>query len=340
MTENNYLKWMTANTPSMYWNDSAVVSEIEEAMANGATGVTTNPFLVTASLRADNTFWKETLPASDASLKGDEKAEALLKGVTGYLAEKLSPLRKNGFGQGYVCAQTNPSHPGEAEYMIAHAKTYAAWAPNIVIKLPATRAGLRAYEECAALGLNVAATVSFTVPQTLAIGEAFQRGARRARANGIQPGLGIAVLMAGRLDDYLRDVMLDTKASCGEDDIICSGIACLKRSYEIFCERGYECVLMPAAGRGPYHVTELAGAKMIMSITPKSASQLLNVTKLEERIHVPVDAHTLKRLQTMPEFVKAYEPRGLTVDEFISYGATNRTLTQFAEAGWKPLLSL
>ena len=39
----------------------------------------------------------------------------------------------------------------------------------------------------------------------------------------------------------------------------------------------------------------------------------------------------------MPEFVKAYEPDGMAPRDFISYGVTQRTLSQFIEAGWKLL---
>ena len=37
----------------------------------------------------------------------------------------------------------------------------------------------------------------------------------------------------------------------------------------------------------------------------------------------------------MPEFVRAFEPDGMTPCEFMGFGATQRTLTQFSEAGWK-----
>jgi transaldolase len=338
MAENKFLKWMTGSTQSIYWHDSGVISLLDEAMENGAAGVTTNPFLINATLRSNRDFWAKNIEEIDPSLSKDEKVEALMKGVTTFIAKKLAPLNTT-FGKGYCCAQTSPLCAGKAEYMIEQAKRYAEWAPNIVIKIPATKAGLKAYEECAALGLNVAATVSFTVPQVLEFGAAFQRGIERARANGIKPGLGIAVLMVGRTDDYLRDVMLDTGASCTEEDIIWSGLACIKRAYEIFMEKGYEAVLMPAGCRGAYHITELAGARMIMSIAPKIEDALLKVDTFEERIDHPVDPSIIKRLQTMPEFIKAYEPNGMTYDEFMGYGATNRTLTQFIECGWNELIN-
>ena len=39
-----------------------------------------------------------------------------------------------------------------------------------------------------------------------------------------------------------------------------------------------------------------------------------------------------------PEFVRAFEPDGMAAAEFVSYGVTQRTLTQFAES-WKQLES-
>jgi len=39
----------------------------------------------------------------------------------------------------------------------------------------------------------------------------------------------------------------------------------------------------------------------------------------------------------MREFARAYEPDGMTPGEFISFGATQRTLSQFCETGWKPM---
>jgi len=38
-----------------------------------------------------------------------------------------------------------------------------------------------------------------------------------------------------------------------------------------------------------------------------------------------------------PEFVKAYEPDGLSIDEFAAYGATARTLRAFVASYWELL---
>ena len=341
MAENRYLKWLSSETASVYWHDSAIVEELDDAMANGAVGMTTNPFLIAATLKARPEFWRSVLPPMPGSLRGDERAEEWIARVTGWLAQnKLASLRGRGDFAGYVCAQTNPCKPGDTEGMIAAAKHYASMAENIVIKFPATRGGLEAIEACAAQGLNVAATVSFTVPQVLAMARAYERGRACAISAGIKPGIGIAVLMVGRLDDYLRDVMNDTRAAATEADIRWAGTAAIKRAYRIFKREGYACALMPAGCRGGYHIRELAGADMVMSIAPGIAGALAGEESFEERIEKPVDRGILDRLCSMPEFRKAYEPDGMSVDQFITFGSCNRTLDQFVLMGWNVLKEL
>ena len=339
MTENRYLRWLSSQTQSVYWHDSAIRTEQLEGFSNGAVGMTTNPFLVNQTLSKDTEFWRDRLAQLPKGLTGDAKVEALVRTVTMFYAEQALPFYDKAKGKGFVCAQTNPNRTGNAKYMVEQALRLGSWAKNLVVKLPATRAGIEAYEECVAQGLNVAATVSFTVPQVLAVAEARERGKKRALANGIEPGLGIAVMMVGRLDDYLRDVAQDSFPNVGESDIIQAGTACMKRAYQIFNERGYDTFLMPAGCRGANHIVDLAGAKMIMSIAPKIAKLLQPVETFEERIDVPVDPAIIDRLMTMPEFRKAYEPDGMKPEEFITFGSANRTTDQFINDGWNPLLA-
>ena len=154
---------------------------------------------------------------------------------------------------------------------MAMARRYHAWAPNIAVKLPAVAAGLDVLEDCVAEGITTAATVSFTVPQAVAIAERCRAGRQRALKNGVKPGECFAVIMIGRLDDYLREVAADNRAPVSESDIRQSGLAATKRAYRIYQERGYEAVLLVAALRGDYHLTELAGADLVMSIAPGPA---------------------------------------------------------------------
>jgi len=332
MVTNTYLKWLSA-TDSFWWNDSAVLSDMDQAIENGATGVTTNPLLVRRSLFANPDFWRPYVQGAKG-LKKDDKVEEIIRSVTVEVAKKFEPVyRATNGAQGFVCAQVNPNLQGDADKMIEMGKRLAAWAPNIAVKLPATAAGLEAIEELSALGLTTVGTVSFTTPQAIEIARRQQIGIGRAK----KPGAAFSVVMVGRLDDYLRDVARDMRSSVPESDIIQAGTACIKRAYAVCKERGYASHLMPAGMRGAYHAVSLAGAEMSMSLAANIQALLEKETGHVERIGEPVPKDVIDRLMTIPEFARAYEPDGMKAREFIAFGTTQRTLSQFIEAGWAPI---
>ena len=340
MQTNSYLGWAIANTKTCWWHDSAELGELERGLERGAVGVTTNPFLSNLAVAKHKGNWSADIQkVLGASLNAEARAEALMRLAVSRVAERLMPeYEASGHTRGYVCAQVNPARAGDRECMLTMAKRFHAWSPNIAVKLPATSAGLDVLEQCVSEGITITATVSFTLPQVLAIAEYHRRGAERARAKGIEPGKCFSVIMIGRLDDYLREVAHDWQASLDESDIRQAGLAVTKRAYAMYKERAYEAVLLVAALRGTHHMTELCGADLIMSIAP-GYQDLLSADNLpcEERIDQPVPADVIERLSQLPEFVRAYEPDGMQPKEFITYGATQRTLSQFCELGWNLL---
>ncbi|MCX6631822.1 MAG: hypothetical protein NTW28_29790 [Candidatus Solibacter sp.] len=343
MSTGTYLEWLLVNTKTEWWHDSADPSELRLGLERGAIGVTTNPFLSAVTMARNRAFWAEAVEAvRAANLAGEPKAEELVRHVVTHAAALFLPHHRSTAGRmGQVCAQVNPSKAGDRESMLAMARRFHAWAPNIAVKLPAVSAGLDVLEDCVAEGITATATVSFTVPQAVAIAERCRAGRRRAIKAGIEPGKCFAVIMIGRVDDYLREVAKDNQAAVSEADIRQSGLAVTKRAYGIYQQRGYEAVLLVAALRGTYHLTELAGAGLVMSIAPGPQEWFVNQDHpREERIASQVPADVIERLSTMPEFLKAYEPDGMTPGDFISYGVTQRTLCQFVESGWKLLEEL
>jgi transaldolase len=343
MSAGTYLQWVLENTKTEWWHDSGDPAELRLGLERGAIGVTTNPFLSNLTLVRNRSAWAAAIEAvQSAGLTGEKKAEELIRHVVSHAAAMYLPHYHRTRGRmGYVCAQVNPSRAGDREAMLAMARRFHSFAPNIAVKLPAAAAGLDVLEDCIAEGITATATVSFTVPQVIAIAERCRAGRKRAIAAGIEPGRCFAVIMIGRLDDYLREVAQDNRAGVTEADIRQAGLAVTKRAYSIYRERGYEAVLLVAALRGEYHLTELAGAELVMSIAPAPQEWFVSRDHPREaRIDREISADVIRRLCAMPEFVKAYEPGGMQPSEFISYGVTQRTLCQFIESGWKLLEEL
>ena len=339
---NTYLNWLASETSTTWWHDSADPKELQIGLERGATGVTTNPVLANTALRANRELWADDINKVLArNLPAAQKAEALLRIAVVKTAEKLVPMFKSSRGElGYVCAQVSPLLAGDRDGMLAMAKRLNAWSPNICVKLPASSAGIDTIEQCAAEGISTNATVSFTLAQLLAVGEQAHRGAILAREHGITPAKSFATMMIGRLDDYLREVALDNQAAVSEADIVQAGLAVVKRAYAIYKERGYETNLLVAALRGTNHLTDLAGGDIVLSVHPSIQEKVL-ATELprEAGIDRAIDNGVIQRLSLVREFVRAYEPTGLVPDEFIGYGVTQRTISQFIEAGWKGLES-
>ncbi|MDD5706502.1 MAG: transaldolase family protein, partial [Kiritimatiellae bacterium] len=158
---------------------------------------------------------------------------------------------------------------------------------------------------------------------------------------GLTPGRCYAVIMIGRIDDYLTAVARDAGSDASPDDLRLAGLAIVKRAYACYRERSYEAELMVAALRGTHHMEQLAGADLIMSIHPVWQKQLLKPgVPRRIRHEEPVAEDVIRRLQTIREFVRAYEPDGLKPEEFLSYGITQRTLAQFCFAGWAPIAGM
>lgn len=339
MEELNYLQWLARDTPTTWWHDSADPDEFAFGLANGATGVTTNPVLTAQALSSRPDYWKDRLEQLSADLTSDGKVAALMRSVAQPLAAQLQPVFEASSGdQGYVCAQVDPMAAADRDVMLTLARQFHKWAPNIAVKLPVTAASLDVLEQCIAEGITITATVSFTVSQVIAIAERHKKGAERARLAGIKPGHCFAVIMIGRIDDYLLDVARDRRADISEQDIRCAGIAISKRAYGIFQERQYKAVLLVAALRGTYHMTDLAGAELIMSIHPKYQALLCQPgVPRSLGIDNTVDNDCIERLKELPEFVKAYEPDGMGPEDFITFGVTQKTLSQFYHVGWANL---
>ena len=336
MAEQNYLQWLSKETPTQWWHDSADLDELQAALENSAVGVTTNPVLVATALHSQPQQWSPLTKNLSTDLTPDQRTEETMKIVTQRVAQDLEPTYQASNGKsGFVCAQVQPTKAADRDTMLQMARRFHTWAPNIAVKLPVTAAGLDVLEDSAAEGITITATVSFTVPQVIAIAERYRRGLARAKQAGIKAGQCFAVIMIGRLDDYLRDIAWDRKADVSESDIRQAGLAVTKRAYSILQQENYEATMIIAALRGTYHMEQLAGADLIMSIHPKYQKMLLEPgVEKTERIDAPIDADVIKRLKTLPEFVSAFEPDGMKLQEFITYGVTQRTLTQFQLAGW------
>jgi len=337
--EKNYLQWLTEDTPTQWWHDSAIPSEIDEAIANGALGVTTNPVLTFKSLQAVPEFWQPQVEKVPQDLPPEMRAEALLSIIAKHAAGKFRGIYESTKGQhGYALGQLNPGICSDSGKMLEEALRYVSWGENIAVKLPTVKAALPVIEELSSRGVAVCTTLNFSVAQALAAGEAYARGAAKARAKGIPVKPCFVVQQGGRLDEYLTECAVDNGVDIDPGLILNAGNAVCKKTYRLFHEKGITAKIMPAGLRGVHHLSEMAGADMVFSLQSRVQKMVIEADiPRVMRIGEEVPKAVIQKLFRISEFVRAYEEDGMTPDDFISFGVTQKTLSQFLWTGWAPL---
>lgn len=337
----NYLQWLTKETPTRFWNDSAIPAEIETAIQNGATGVTTNPVLTYKTLQAVPEFWQPMVDRIPKDLAPAERAEALLKMVAVYAAGKFRSIYAETNGEaGYALGQLDPSICMDTEKMIAQGLRYASWAENISVKTPSIQSALPLVEELASRGIAVCTTLNFSVSQAMAVGEAYMRGREKALAAGIPVKPIFVVQQGGRLDEYLLETALDNRLDVDPTVIRNAGNAVCKKVYRLFRQRNIPAKIMPAGLRGVHHLTAMAGADVVFSLQPRV--QKMAIMEDPERVccsDEEIPEAVIRELYKIPEFVRAYEEGALAPEEFITFGVVQKTMSQFLWTGWVPLES-
>ena len=193
-----------------FFLDSANLDEIREAAELGLIdGVTTNPSLISKEGGVD---FKEHIAAVCELVEGDVSAE-------------VTSLDKEG--------------------MLREGREYARIAPNVIIKCPLTRDGLKATRQLTSEGIRVNVTLCFSAAQAIL--------AAKAGAAYVSP-------FVGRLDDVGQ-----------------SGLAVLAEIVEIYRNYEWRTEILASSIRHPVHVIEAARVGADVATMPfKVLGQLFN----------------------------------------------------------------
>ena len=331
------LKQTTLIGKTDYWNDSCSASELSYAIDNGAVGATSNPTIVLEVVKREFAVWREVIARiAGENPTWDETRVCwkLIDEMGVQAARLLLPVfeRENG-RKGRISMQTNPQCYRDTEAILAHAAHFDSLAANIQVKIPVTKAGIAAIEEATFRGITVNATVNFTLPQSIAVAEAVERGLDRRTAAGLPSDTltPVCTIMIGRLDDWLKIVAKTQDIILTPGHLDWAGIAVMKKAYPIFQQRGYRARLLVAAYRHHMHWSALVGGDIIHTI-PYAWQRLYNASDIDVRLtqDEPVDPAVVEEIyRKFPDFRRAYDEGGLSIDEFETFGATARTLRNF-----------
>jgi transaldolase len=331
---------MTQVTPTCLWNDSASIQELSYSIEHGAVGATCNPVIVFGVLKKEMTSWKErirTLMEDSPAATEEQISWQLVREISTKAAALLKPIFDAQRGRnGRLSIQTDPRFYRDSQAILAQAEEFSRLAPNMIVKIPVTRAGIPAIEEATYRGISINATVCFTLPQCIAVAEAVERGLSRRQREGkdLETMGPVCTIMVGRLDDWLKVVAEKENITIDPGYLEWAGVAVFKKTYKIFRERGYRLRLLSAAFRNHMHWSELIGGDVVIS--PPYAWQVrFNASDIpvQSRIDKPVEPAIVEELsKKFLDFRRASTEGGLAIDEFDNFPPTRRTLRQFITA--------
>ena len=331
---------MTQTTSTALWNDSCSIEELTWSIGQGAVGATCNPVIVCSVLKQEWDLWKDRIPqiiSENPAASEDDVAWKLIEEMSVKAAALLKPVFDREKGKnGRLSIQTDPRLYRDAKRILAQAEHFSKLAPNMIVKIPVTKAGVEAIEEATYRGISINATVSFTLPQAIAVAEAVERGLTRREKEGKDiSNMGpVCTLMVGRLDDWLKVVTEKENIIPNPHILDWAGVAVMKKAYGIYKEKGYRLRLLSAAFRNHLHWSEFIGGDVVIS-PPYIWQKRYNASDVtvENRMEKPVDPEIVAELERKyVDFRRAYHENGMKVEEFDGFGATVKTLRQFSQA--------
>jgi len=172
---------------------------------DGVSGVTSNPSIFHKAVAADASYRDDLTSLRSGDLDPESRYEALVIPDIQAACDLLRPAYVASLGNdGYVSLEVSPrlAYDEEATVHAALRLRRAVARDNLLIKVPATPPGVRAFERLVSQGINVNVTLIFSLAHVRQVTEAYIRGAQRCSERGgdLHAVKAVASLFLSRVD--------------------------------------------------------------------------------------------------------------------------------------------
>jgi len=212
--------------------------ELDQLLAQGVRGVTSNPSILNSAISGSGSDAYDQELAQLAANGTDAFGiyDALSRADISAAADRLLPLYEssNG-GDGFVSLEVSPDLADDTEGTVqeAHRLWQAINRPNLMVKVPATAAGIPAISSLIGAGININATLMFSLADYDAVAFAYIEGLEQLVEAGGDPSsvASVASFFVSRIDGVV-DKQLDEKGNTALQGKI--AIANAKLAYKRF----------------------------------------------------------------------------------------------------------
>jgi len=304
-------------------------------------GVTSNPTIFMNAIAKSQDYDESLIPLAKAGYTMEEIYTQLVVEDIQATADLLLPVFQNtSGGDGYVSLEVNPYLADNTDETITEAQRLWKMVnrPNLMIKIPATKAGIPAVAETIAAGLNVNVTLIFSLERYADVMDGYLRGLEKRSEAGLPLDsiASVASFFVSRMDtniDGRLQTMIDEGGSQGSKAQSLVGgaaIANARLAYaeykKIFTSERYRVLQSKGARvqrplwaststknptyRDVIYVEELIGPDTVNTMPPQTLTAFLD----HGQVRLSIEEH----LQDAAEHIKELEGLGISITQVTS----------------------
>jgi transaldolase len=252
MTKNTYLTALYELGQSIWYDNLSIdvlnSGELANLVAQGVTGLTSNPTIFKNSIADTNHYDHKIKALLPKGLNAEQVTEELMIEDVGTAADLLRDTYDRTRGvDGYASIEVSPELADDTEATFNAAKRL--WLrldrPNIMIKIPATKAGIMAIEQTLSVGINVNVTLIFSVDVYKQVVGAYLAALKSLKDSSAISNLSsVASFFVSRVDSLLEKKLSEIPGLSTEERLrflggpsggsLTAGIANSKMAYQYF----------------------------------------------------------------------------------------------------------
>lgn len=211
----------------------------EKIITHSISGVTTNPSIFQAALSHGDSYSAQIKELAAQNADVDTAIRTITTDDVREACEVFTRVyEKTGGVNGRVSIEVDPRLAHETQETIKQAKEL--WSivnkPNLLIKIPATSAGLEAITEVIAEGISVNVTLIFSLERYEQVIQAYLAGLEKARAAGkdLSTIYSVASFFVSRVDTEIDKRLEANSDSSSTDFLGKAGLANARLAYKIY----------------------------------------------------------------------------------------------------------
>lgn len=186
---------------------------------DGLRGVTSNPSIFEKAIDGGTGYDREIRTMARAGFSATRIYEVLaIQDIQGAADQFRALFETTGGGDGYVSLEVSPHLACRTRETVEEARRLwkAVARPNVMIKVPATPAGMPAIRQLLGEGINVNVTLMFSMEHYLQVAEAYLQGIETLAASGRSaPAASVASFFVSRVDTVVDKLLQDLESAAG-----------------------------------------------------------------------------------------------------------------------------